>query len=472
MKVRRLKVALPLILTVVSALACYRQSQKVPTEFVISDAPVIALTHVRIIDGTGSRALEDQSILIEAGVIKSITDSQNLQIPSGAKIFDLKDQTAMPGLVGMHEHLFYSTANGTKDVSATNAFPRLYLASGVTTIRTAGTLNLDDDVATRDAIDNGAEPGPKIYLTSPYINRPAGRPLDDAIIDAAVDEWAGKGINSLKVYTNIGRAELRTATNAAHRRGFKVTGHLCAVGYREAIDLGIDNLEHGLIVDTEFYSAKLPDQCPDRNKWLPELASVDVKSQPVQELIGDLVRHRVAITSTLPIFETFVGDKFSLDPRVREVLTEKAYQSCVAHVEQEKRDPRWAVVWQSAFAKEMQFEREFVKAGGLLLTGVDPTGWGGVIAGFGDQRGLELLVAAGFTPLEAIHIATANGAEFLGQADHIGTLAVGKQADIVIVRGNPAQDISAVRNVTAVFKNGVGYDPARLIASVRGSVGE
>ncbi len=120
----------------------------------------------------------------------------------------------------------------------------------------------------------------------------------------------------------------------------------------------------------------------------------------------------------------------------------------------------------------MQFEREFVKAGGLLMTGVDPTGWGGVVAGFGDQRGVELLVAAGFTPEEAIRIATLNGATFLGEANRIGTLAAGKQADVVIVRGNPVANIADMRNVTVVFKDGVGYDSAKLIESVRGLVGE
>jgi adenine deaminase len=120
----------------------------------------------------------------------------------------------------------------------------------------------------------------------------------------------------------------------------------------------------------------------------------------------------------------------------------------------------------------MEFEREFVKAGGLLTAGVDPTGWGGVVAGFGDQRGVELLVQAGFSPLAAIRIATLNGAAFLGEDSRIGTIAPGKQADIVILRGNPAANIGDIRNVEIVFKDGVGYDSRKLIESVRGTVGE
>ena len=121
--------------------------------------------------------------------------------------------------------------------------------------------------------------------------------------------------------------------------------------------------------------------------------------------------------------------------------------------------------------KEMQFERDFVKFGGLLLSGEDPTGYGGVLAGFGDQRQTELLVEAGFTPLEAIHIATQNGAEFLGESNRIGTLRVGKQADIVLVKGDPSRNIADLENVELVFKDGLAYDVHKLVESVHGSVG-
>jgi len=127
--------------------------------------------------------------------------------------------------------------------------------------------------------------------------------------------------------------------------------------------------------------------------------------------------------------------------------------------------------WPAAFQKELEFEHAFAQAGGLLLAGLDPTGMGGVLAGFGDQREVELLVEAGFTPLEAIHIATANGAQFLGEADKIGTIAAGKQADLVVIKGDPSKKIEDIENVETVFKDGVGYDSSKLIESVRGVVG-
>jgi hypothetical protein len=140
-----------------------------------------------------------------------------------------------------------------------------------------------------------------------------------------------------------------------------------------------------------------------------------------------------------------------------------------------RRDPKTGDVvpdpFPAAFSLEMKFERAFVKAGGLLLAGEDPTGIGGDLAGFGDQREVELLVEAGFTPLEAIHIATANGAQYLGELDRIGTIAPGKQADLVVIKGDPSKKIDDIENVETVFKDGVGYDSAKLIESVRGLVG-
>ena len=461
--------SLLLLFIVLLFASCTRRSA---SEFVSVKGPLIALTHVRVIDGTGSPAKEDQTIIIDAGRITSIGPSSAITVPASATTVDLTGHTALPGLVGMHNHLFYSTDGGARDVLATESFARLYLASGVTTIRTAGTLNLGRDIATKKSIDDGDSAGPKIHITSPYVEHRPGERFDPQKITDQINEWAEQGVTSLKIYEHVTRSELGVVLDAAHKKGLKVTGHICVVGFTDAAQAGIDNLEHGLAVDTEFYSRKKADECPKGNEWLPELTKMDVASGPVQQMIQELVRRRVAVTSTLAIFESFTGDKFQLDPRMREVLSEDAYNDCVAEMGKAKANPRWSKVWEDVLTKEMQFEREFVKAGGLLMTGVDPTGGGGVVAGFGDQRGVELLVAAGFKPEEAIRIATLNGATFLGEAERIGTLAAGKYADVVIVRGNPAANIADIRNVTVVFKDGVGYDSAKLIESVRGSVGE
>ena len=458
-----------LLLIILLLVSC---KQRNIAEFISVKDPIVALTHVRVIDGTGSPAREDQTIIIESGRISAIGPTSDVSVPASATALDLSGHTAIPGLVGMHNHLFYATRRGERYVNAPESFAPLYLAAGVTTIRTAGALKLSNDVEVKRSIEDGELPGPKIHITSPYIDHVPGRQLTPEALAKVINEWADEGATSFKIYETITLPELRTVIDAAHKRGLKVTGHVCAVGFREAARAGIDNLEHGLAVDTEFFPEKKPDECPRRSDWLPQLAHIDVKSAPVQDMIRELVQHRVAVTSTLAIFEAFVDETFELDSRMEEVLSEDAYDDCVARLAKGKADPRWSKVWEVVLKKEMQFEREFVQAGGLLMTGVDPTGWGGVIAGFGDQRGLELLVKAGFSPEEAIRIGTLNGATFLGEADRIGTLAAGKQADIAIIRGNLAVDIAAIRNVVLVFKDGTGYDPVTLIESIRGLVGD
>jgi hypothetical protein len=198
----------------------------------------------------------------------------------------------------------------------------------------------------------------------------------------------------------------------------------------------------------------------------------------VHEMILDLVKHHVAVTSTLPVFEMSVPGRPEIAQRILDALAPDARSTLLAakvragdRAALKKKYGSEDSPWPVAFKKEMEFERAFVKAGGLLLAGLDPTGYGGVIPGFGDQREVELLVEAGFTPVEAIHIATSNGAQFLGELDTIGTLATGKAADIVVLRGDPATTVADIEKVDLVLKDGVAYDSARLIDSVKGMVG-
>ena len=181
-------------------------------------------------------------------------------------------------------------------------------------------------------------------------------------------------------------------------------------------------------------------------------------------MIDNLVSHHVAVTSTLPVFEASVQDRPKLQRRTLDAMSAESAQSYLIA----RANPRLDL---ALLRKEMDFEAAFVKAGGLLLCGPDPTGNGGVLPGFGDQREIELLVEAGFTPVEAIQIATENGAKYLGQQDRIGTLAIGKQADLVVIKGDPSKNIEDIENVETVFKAGLGYDSKKLIDSVRGQVG-
>ena len=453
-------------------------------EFVKVDAPVVALQHVRVIDGTGATARNDQTIVLANGKIQSVGDAASATVPKDAQVLDLHGDSVMPGLVGMHDHMFYPMGGAVFGEMAFS-FPRLYLAAGVTTLRTTGSIEPYTDLEIKRHIDDGSMPGPKIHATGPYLEGKGTFALqlyeltgpDDAI--RLVNYWLDEGVDNFKAYNFLTDDELSAAIRAAHHRGAKMTGHLCSIGFREAAALGIDDLEHGLLVDTEFFPWKKPGECPDTPKDMDYVSGLDVKSGPVHDMIVDLVKRHVAITSTLPVFEVEVPGRPSIQPRVLEALSPDARQRFLINKARTGDTARLKKNYGTeispmtgAFKKEMEFEREFVKQGGTLLAGEDPTGIGGDLAGFGDQREVELLVEAGFTPLEAIHIATYNGAQYLGDAEKIGTIAAGKQADLIIVKGDPSQKIEDIENVETVFKDGVGYDSAKLIESVRGVAGD
>ena len=453
----------------------YAQAQQ-PTikDFIRVQSPVIALEHVRVIDGTGAPAQADQTIVISGGKITAIGKAGAVTVPADANRMDFTGYTALPGIVGMHDHLFYPAGNAVYH-DMLFSFPRLYLASGVTTIRTTGSIEPYTDLEIKKNIEAGKIPGPKMNMTGPYLEG-EGLPLlqvhqlsgpEDAT--RTVNYWVAEGARSFKVYNFITQAELKAVIDAAHKHGIKVTGHLCSIGFREAAELGIDDLEHGLTVDTEFHPDKKPDVCPNPTQAAGYAANLETSNAKIQAIIKTLVDKHVAVTSTLPVFEQFVPSRPDVPQKVLDLLSEdarKLYQAGRARGAQSQQSP-----WPLMFKREMEFERAFVKAGGTLLAGLDPTGIGGIIAGFGDQREIELLVEAGFTPPEAIRIATLNGAQFLGEAEHIGSLTAGKQADIMLVKGDPSTKIEDIENVELVFKDGVGWDSKKLIESVKGVVG-
>jgi len=352
------------------------------------------------------------------------------------------------------------------------SFSRLYLAGGVTSMRTGGNVGGYADLNLAAAIKAGTQVGPWIDATAPYVNGPSPFTQMYALKDSAdarrfVAFWADAGATSFKAYMNITRAELAAAVDEAHKRALKITGHLCSVTYREAADLGIDDLEHGFFVSTDFIAGKQPDACPTQNGRMPALIGYDPTSREFTRLVQHLISHHVAVTSTLTVFATFApGQPVPPGLDVLDPILKTQFDQFYARVQQDTGSP---------LAKLLPIERAmevaFFRAGGLLLAGTDPTGAGGVIPGYSDQRQVELLVESGLTSLEAIKVCTLNGATYLGRADRIGSIAVGKQADLVVIDGNPAASIADIRHVTLVFKQGVGYDPAKLIESVKGKVG-
>ena len=456
--------------------------------FVHIPAGRIAIQHLRIIDGTGAAPLEDATLLIDGSKIGALLPP-GAAIPAAYSVLDGSGETALPGLVGMHNHLFYlqrpnidATGHSEQPIiipQMTFSAPRLYLANGVTTMRTTGSVEPYTDLSLKREIDAGHLVGPHLDVTGPYLEGAGAFFIQNHEITSPEDArrevafWAEQGVNDFKAYMNITRAELGAAIKEAHRHGLKLTGHLCSVTYPEAVALGIDDLEHGFFVNTQLDPGKQPDKCPD-SSGDPTIAAMTPGSPAANALIKLLVDHHVAITSTLPVFEQSVPLHAPLRARQMDVLSPQAKESYLylrnltsmrAGTARGEREAR-------AYKNDLGLERQFVAAGGLLLAGPDPTGNGGVIPGFGDQREIELLVDAGFSPVQAIKIATLNGATYLGLADRIGSIAAGKNADLFIVKGNPAASINDVENVIVVFKDGVGYDSAKLIDSVKGRFGE
>jgi imidazolonepropionase-like amidohydrolase len=447
-------------------------SSAVRQQFVAVDTAVVALVNVRVIDGTGAPAREGQTLLVRDGRIAAMGDADAVEVPADALRLDLSGKSVIPGLVMLHEHLYYPTGPRTY-ANLAASFAPLYLAGGVTSMRTGGNMNGYGELGIRDAIERGQIAGPWVDATAPYLDMAGtGLPQLHVLQDAddarrMVNFWADAGATSFKAYMNITREALGATIEEAHARGLRVTGHLCSVTLAEAAALGIDNVEHAFFTATDFVDDKAPDWCPGQAAGMRALAATEATDPRFVEVVATLVEHGVALTSTLAVFETFTPGRpippglHVLTPQLREL-----YEARHASTARNQNS-----IYTGLFPHAAALEVAFVRAGGLLVAGTDPTGGGGVIPGYSNQRTLELLVEAGFTPLEAIRITTLNGAISLGRDDLVGSLAVGKQADLVIVDGDPSTTISDIRNVHMVFRQGMGYDPARLIASVAGQVG-
>jgi len=443
-------------------------------EFVSVEGPVVALTGATILDGTGGPSRTGQTVVIDGGRIAALGDDGSVTIPDGAEVMDMSGHTLIPGMVGLHNHMFFMGAGG-RQAQGSFTSPRLYLAAGVTTIRTTGSVSAYADLNVKANIEAGREPGPRMHITAPYVTGPSPALSDMAQVNSPeqarrfVAYWADEGATWIKAYTTIERDELAAVIDEAHKRGLKVTGHICSVTFQEAVDLGIDNIEHGFSTATDFDPRKQPDECPP-NSMVVVGNQGDPSGETARAVILKMVEAGVGMTSTMAVIEPFVKGREVMDPRTLEAMAPEVRDAYVETVEQIGQNPNWPFV-EDHLQKGMTFERGFVEAGGVLAAGVDPTGIGGAIAGFGDQRNYELLIEAGFSPPTVVRIMSANGAAILGVGDELGTIETGKLADLVVLEGDLEANPEVIKNVTIVFKDGVGYDSAKLIASVKGQVG-
>lgn len=440
-------------------------------EFIAVDDAAVALENVTVIDGTGTAPRAGQTVVIENGRISVVGASGSVTVPSGARRMDLAGHTVIPGLVGLHNHTFYTTS--ARRIQLDQTAPMLYLASGVTTIRTTGSYAPYSEIELKHAIDSGRRAGPHMFITGPYLTgasdnytymtRVSG-PEDAARV---VNYWSEEGVDWFKVYTLISRDELAAVVEAAHNHGKKVTGHICSVSFTEAVELGIDNIEHGFFTNTDYDPDKQADACP--SGFRNHLAGMDMDSPEIQETFDAMIAAGVGMTSTLAVYEMSVPNRPPLERRVLDAMspeTRQEYLETRSRIAEQDSD-----MWKTLFPKAQAFEKAFVDAGGLLASGVDPTGHGGALPGYGDQRNFELLLEAGFDLPTVVRIMSRNGAEILGILDERGTVEAGKAADLVLIDGDLSEDPESIRNVTIVFKDGIGFDSPAMIEAVEGRVG-
>ena len=437
--------------------------------YVSVNGPRVALTHVTLVDGTGGAVRPDHTVILDEARIAAVGPSGSTSVPPGVEVLDLAGHTLLPGLVGLHEHTYFG---GGERVTAMNtSAPLLYLAYGVTTAMTAGSMLPYHELSLKLAVDAGRTPGPRFLIGGPYLDGDASRnPMSLKVptpesARRAIAYWASEGATWIKFLTNVSRDVLRAGIEEAHMRGLRVTGHLCSVTFTEAAALGIDLLQHGFITNSDYLPGKQPDVCPPGNQV--RQAETDVESADVQASIRAIVKSGAAVASTLAAYESFMPGH-QLDARSLEYLAPDT------RIETERLNAGLAKasfnVPPLMLRKMMAWERAFVAGGGLLGAGVDP--WiTGVMPGAGDLRNYELLVQAGFPATQAVQIMTLNGARILREDSRIGSIAVGKNADLVVIRGNPVQTPAAIYEVVTVFRDGVGYDSAKLRAAARGKVG-
>ena len=466
-----------LLLAAIPALACVAALAQAPAPkaetFVAFDDRVTALTHVEVFDGTGRAVMRDATIVIRDQRIAAIGPYRTVEIPADARVHDLTGHSVTPGFVMVHEHMFYPVAPGAYG-ALFESFPKLYLAGGATTVRTGGSMSPYADINLRNDIAEGKRFGPDMDVTAPFLDGPSPLLQDFRIRSPEqaremVRYWATAGATSYKGYMSLTRAQLGAIVDEAHKLKRKVTAHLCGVTYREAADLGIDNLEHGFLAATDFVAEKKPDECPNPLAARGSLENLPADDAAMQALMRHLIDRKVTLTSTLTVFETFTPGRPIAPPAALELLEPQLRESYVA---------RWSQIaaqkenaWSTIFPKEMAWEKRFVQMGGSLVAGTDPTGYGGVIPGFSNVRQVELLEEAGFARAQALRIATMNGATYLGVDKDVGSLEVGKRADLVLYQGSLADDAQAIRRIVWTMKAGTAYDAKKILASLKGQVG-
>jgi imidazolonepropionase-like amidohydrolase len=404
-----------------------------------------------LIDGTGAAPVPDAAVVIHNGRIVAAGPRSKIKIPRHANVVDAHGKTILPGLWDMHAH-FEQVEWGP-----------IYLAAGVTTVRDCGN-EFEFITAVRDAIAQGHGLGPRI-LAAGIVDGTSTYTLGVEHVDTPeqalmwTDRYHAAGFQQMKIYSSVKLEELKIVADEAHRLGMTVTGHVPeGLNAYQTIEAGQDQINHITYI-ADIMHTPFPAGMSRIDKAKAE-ANIDLDSADAQKALAFLKQHHTVVDPTMALFEFFTATTAkppaSFEPGVNKVAPELAEQLTDVGPPTER-----SGIGEKVFAKELAIVGALHRAGIPVVAGTDQT-----VPGFSLHREMELYVQAGFTPMEAIQAATIVSARAMGLDKESGTVESGKRGDLILVNGNPLEDIHQLRSVEYVITNGTMFHTAELWQSV------
>ena len=430
---------------------------------------VLVLWGGTLVDVASGKEISDSTIVMRGEQIEQVR-SGNTDVPEGAQIVDVKGEWIIPGLIDSHAH-----AENPDDTPFS-----LYLTNGVTTIRNPGG-NITVLRLTRERLLRGELIGPRLFFSGPLLDGvPPVWPDLSLLVDtpqrarSAVNFLADQGVDFVKVYNNVKEPELRAIVETAKELELPVAGHIPrSMTMTHAIELGMTRLEHIRVTGREMLSldeAQKIDLLPLGSREPLLWQRFDLQSEKMRALVQRLARSKIFLDPTLVAAEvtevpTLDADRNDPNNQYLSPTVVERYVNFKSPLYELPPDLQAAGA--EAFHKQEKFVGMCNRAGVKIIAGTDGPGIGSLLPGFGLHRELELLVASGLSPLQALRAATLTAAEALGKEDRLGTIEPGKFADMVVLNADPLQEIQNLRKIYLVVQGGKTYAPDALLQQAR-----
>ncbi|MGI8745515.1 MAG: amidohydrolase family protein [Bryobacteraceae bacterium] len=412
-------------------------------------------------DGT---TIPDAAIQVNNGKILRAGRAADFPALPGYRAIDFSTKYIIPGLVDLHAHMY----GGVQFRSTTNENgPILLLAAGVTTACGPGSMDPGGDLAMRNRIDSGFWIGPRYFLAGEYLEmdpvtvrwmNPLFTPEEARL---KIDHWATEGISAIKLYARMNGEIMRVAVDHAHEHGLRVMAHVGATTYKDAIEMGVDELFHGVLALPDAYPPDLDPKDTARREQITE--SLDFSQPKFQEIFRLAAERKVVLTPTAVVREPLLMDKQHMQEQKR-FFAPSTWER-ILKVADQPVSPAVTTIMD----KQRQFINAAYKAGCMLGTGTDYVVWR-LLHGYSLWREMDIFAEAGLPPMAILKAATFNGAYAIGRTDQLGSVDAGKLADFVVLDANPLDNIGNVRSVHRVVKNGIIYDPEELRKMVDGKI--